>query len=384
MLKILLFSPKGAGPHYFGPGMSAFRMYKSLDKNSVSVSLAHGFKNQEDIDVFDHQYFISEIKKKNILSGIHFLRKAKKWIQENAHKFDVVHCLSAFQIPFMVAYWFEQAGVPVIIKITGSKYIGFNDSSLFSKFLGLKRFRQQNANHITGYISISKEISRKLIESGIESEKIHLIPNGVNTERFQPIEGIKKKELREKLGLANKKTCIFTGSFDDNKNPYLIAKAFQSLSDRNNIQLLLIGPDRDGGIQRNLIKELISNKRLKNIIVRDFISNIDEYYQASDLFVLPSKHEGLSNSMLEALSCGLPAVVTRISGAEDLIDESINGTFVEHSSESLAEVISEYFSDKDKLVAHSAGARKTILESYSSEKILQKHLTLFEKIKRSN
>src|SRR5690554_2903671 len=125
MLKILLFSPKGAGNHYYGPGMNAFRTYSSLNRDDVSVTLLHGYKDQEDYDLFDEQVFISEIENKNVFLGLKFLQKVKTWIDKNANRFDVVHCLTAFHHSFMVSVWFERKGVPVFIKIGQSDHTGF-------------------------------------------------------------------------------------------------------------------------------------------------------------------------------------------------------------------------------------------------------------------
>lgn len=380
MLRILLFSPKGAGNHYYGPGMNAFRMYQKLrSEDQVSLSLAHGYPDQETSGIFDGQHFISDIVNKNLWLGVKFLQNSKKWIQKNARNYDVVHCLTAFQHSFMFAKWFEEQGVPVFIKIGQSDHTGFNENSLQSRILGLNRFRLRHANDITGYVSISKIIRQKLQEAGIRPEKIHDIPNGVDVDRFRPSESSEKKKLREKLDLKDKFTVIFTGAFSDRKNPLLVAQALQSFTPekQKQIQLLLIGPDTDQGKQRREIQNLIQSKGLSNIIVKDFVKNVEDYYKASDLFVLPSNQEGFSNSMLEAQACGLPAVVTKISGSEDLIADSFNGRFISADKDSIYQAINVYFTNPEIVKKESMAARRNILETYSSEVILKKHLELF-------
>ncbi len=380
-MRILLFSPKGAGDHYYGPGINAYRMYKHLDPGSeISLNLAHGYRDQQEYDIFDTQYFISDIVNKNLYLGVKFLYLAKKWVKKNAHKFDVVHCLTAFHHSFMFSLWFEQEGVPVFIKIGQSSYTGFSENSLQSKILGLNRFRKNHANDITGYVSISSLIRENLMKAGIEPDRIHSIPNGVNTDVFSPVNEEKKKQIREQLKLPDRFTIIFTGAFGERKNPLLIAKAFQHFGNRDDIQLLLIGPDLDGGEQRADIQDLIRANKMGNIFVKDFVDDIAPCYQASDLFVLPSTEEGFSNSMLEAQSCGLPAIVTRISGSEDLIDEKENGTFIEVDELSIYEAMKEYFFNEEKHRKHSAGARKKILEKYSSQKVLNQYLDLFARV----
>lgn len=383
-LNILLFSLKGAGPHYYGPGMSAYRMYKRLDSSEATVSLAHGFKNQEETDVFQDHEYISNLEHLNGLTGIKFFFQAKKWIKNNAHRFDVVHCLSAFHPSFLFAVWFEQMGVPSVIKISESKYTGFSESSFVSKILGLKRYRVKHSDLISGYISISSEIEENLLKAGIRQEKIHDIPNGVDTDRFKPVCTSEKKALRKELGLEDKFTVLFTGSFSNRKNPYLITQAFKHFSDKDDIQLILIGPDRDGGKQRALIQTFIRENNISNIHLMDFVNEIEPYYQASDIFILPSNQEGLSNSMLEAQACGLPAIVTPISGAVDLIDEQENGMFIDREIVSVKNAIYEYFSNPAKVQSQSLAAREKIKKRYSTEGVLDEHLKLFKEVYKAS
>ena len=381
MLRILLFSPKGAGEHYYGPGMNAFRMYSSGKPSDVSLTLMHGYRDQKNYDLFDEQVYISEIENKNVFLGIDFLRKAKKWIKQNAHRFDVVHCLTAFHHSFMVSIWFEKQGVPVFIKIGQSDHTGFYQNSLFSRVFGLKKYRVNHANDITGYISISKEIRRKLEHAGIDTHRIHDIPNGVDTDRFSPVHHNEKVDLRKKLGLRDLFTIIFTGAFSDRKNPYLVAKAFSQFEGVNDSQLLLIGPDTDDGTQRKNIEALVHDKGLSNVHVLDFVEKIEDYYRASDLFILPSDQEGFSNSMLEAQACGLPAIVTKISGSEDLITEGKNGSFILRDTQSIIEKMSDYLQDKAMLKKQSVCASKIINKQYRTKKVLGSYIKLFKGIR---
>lgn len=374
---ILLFSTKGAGEHYYGPGISAFRLYKDLNKSNYNLYLAHGYREQADLKLFNDQYFISDLKNGGILNGVKFYRKMKGWVSKYANRFDVVHCLGAFHASFLIAMAFENKNVPVFIKITESQHTGFNKSSWISKILGMQHFRKKNANIITGYISISSEITDKLVDAGINSRKIHFIPNGVDIDRFFPVTQNKKIELRQSLLLPDKFTFLFTGAFSNRKNPFLLVESFKPYYNKDGVQLILIGPDRDDGEQRRKINELIKSKGIKNVVVKDHQNKIEKFYQAADVFVLPSAEEGLSNSMLEALACGLPVITTKISGSEDVINEAKNGIFVNRNKESISNALSFYYQNDESLKDHSQAARTTIVNGYSSKTVLHKHLQLF-------
>jgi len=378
-LKILLFSTKGAGNHYYGPGMSAYRLYRRKNNETVSVSLIHGYINQENLSVFDEQIFIANLKSGDLLSGICFLGKLRKWIKNNANRFDVVHCLGGYHTSFMMAKLCEEQGVPAFIKITESVNTGFNKSSAISNILGLKKYRVRHANDITGYISISSKINKQLISAGIGASKIFNIPNGVDVDLYKPLSVQEKMNLRSEIGFDNTFTIIFTGAFSSRKNPYLIVKAFAKYYNSKKIQLIMIGPDGDGGEERNRIQNVLREYNVKNVHILPFTHDILKYYHISDIFVLPSTEEGLSNSMLEAQACGLPAVVTKISGSEDLIDESCNGQFVSLDEESIISGIDRYYERPDILRIHSINAREKIVEQYSAAEVYNKQIELFNR-----
>ena len=381
MLRLLLFSTKGSGSHYFGPGMSAYRMYKNIDKDNVTLSLAHGHTEQASLNLFDEQYCIGNLKSGGVTDLLLFLFKINKWVQKNAHKFDVVHCLGAFHASFMVAHSFQKAGVPSFIKITESKHTGFTESSFFSELIGFRRYRTKHANDVQGYIAISSEIENKLSAAGVRKDKIIPIPNGVNTDRFKPADKTERARLCNELGINNCFSILFTGAFSERKNPFVITKAFEKLDKSLKTQLILVGPDSDGGEQRNKIMNYIQSRSMENVILREHVADIEKYYQISDLFVLPSNEEGLSNSMLEAMASGLPVCVTKVSGAEDIIKEYKNGTFINRSPDSISEAFQSYINDSELHKKHSAGAFTTIKEGYDSKVILQKHLDLFRNAK---
>jgi len=140
---------------------------------------------------------------------------------------------------------------------------------------------------------------------------------------------------------------------------------------------VLVGPDRDNGTERKCVLNLLSQHKVKNVALLPFTSDILAYYQIADIFVLPSIEEGLSNSMLEAQACGLPAIVTKISGAEDVINENINGRFVTLDVTSIINEIDNYYNHPDLLREHSRNAREKISVEYSAVEMYKKHIDLF-------
>lgn len=377
-MNILLWAPYGAGEHYWGPGMSAYRLYKAGLPKGVKIFLAHGFKDQKDYpDLFENQFFIPELNRESRLSDIKFLWNSKKWINKNYHRFDVIHVLGLYERSFRPSIWFEKKGVPTYCKIT-SIGEGLSEQSLISKLIGLGKYRKNNISKITGFIAISDEIKKSLVNYGIDENKIFQIPNGVNTGRFKPVDNKIKKELRDELNLRDVFIIIFVGGISKRKQPFMIAEAVKELvkKEGKDILFILLGPDRDG-IELEKINSFILTENLsKNILHIENSINPEKFYQASDVFCLPSKREGMSNALLEAMACGLPSLVTPISGSVDLVIEDKNGFYVTNPS-SIRKNVLHYLINKDKLNNHSAKSVEIIKEGFSSEKVLSEHLKLF-------
>lgn len=379
-MNILLWAPYGAGEHYWGPGISAYRLYKSGLPERVKIYLAHGYRDQKEYpEVFEDQFFIPELSSSNRLSEIKFLWNSRKWIDKNFENFDAVHVLGLYEKSFRPAIWLEKKGVPAFCKIT-SIGEGLNEQSLISKLLGLAKYRKYNISHITGFIAISDEIKKSLIEYGIHEHKIFRISNGVNTSRFKPVNNQKKQELRSELNLRDVFTVIFVGGISERKQPSMIVEAIKELvkDDGLDIQLVILGPDRDYN-ELNKIKRIISSESLsENILYIENSNDPEKYYQASDVFCLPSKREGMSNALLEAMACGLPALVTPISGSVDLVNENHNGFYVTDSKE-IREKMLIYESDVKQYSDHSANTVQIIKNGFSSKKVLAAHIKLFER-----
>lgn len=136
-----------------------------------------------------------------------------------------------------------------------------------------------------------------------------VIPNGVDTEIYYPVNSIEKKMIRDRLHLPDESIIwISVGHLSKRKNPNLLISAWKKYfsNDRQNI-LLLIG---DGPLRENCVKQA---QGYDNIIILGRINNIANYLRASDYYISASRAEGMPNAVLEAIACGLPYVLSGIA-----------------------------------------------------------------------
>lgn len=231
-----------------------------------------------------------------------------------------------------------------------------------------------------GFISISSAISREYIKSGIRRNALFDIPNGVDVKRFSPVDSVKKKELLNKLAVWGKRTFVYTGRLTKGKGlEYLVLAWKKLVSEVPDIHLILVGSG--GGYSLSCEEELRrffkENHIEYTVTITGDITNVHEYLQAGDIFVLPSEMEGLSISLLEAMSCGLPCIVSSVVGNLDLIQDGVNGILVPYGDEEkLLEAMKEVLSNKEKNARLGSEARKTVVEKYNIDRIVDQYLSL--------
>jgi glycosyltransferase involved in cell wall biosynthesis len=159
-----------------------------------------------------------------------------------------------------------------------------------------------------------------------------------------------------------------------------VIKAFQKLQEKNiPIHLTIIGD----GILKDEIEKYISNHKIVNIELLGKISQsqVMEEYSKAHILIAPSREEAMSISVLEAVSCGLYVLATRISGNIDVLLENVNGNFVEYgNAENIASKICSFYNEK---FLHNYQypdlMMKFILQNYSWEITAEKYCSYLSK-----
>lgn len=171
-------------------------------------------------------------------------------------------------------------------------------------------------------IASTSTMRRWLIDEGFTAERITVIPNGVDVKRFRPAASDdERRALREQLGLPpNALMVLFVGVISHRKGVDLLLEAWARLEAHHpNAQLWLIGPQREldheeGGFHEHLKRITDHLTQPARVVRRDKVTNIEDYMRAVDVFVLPSRQEGMGNVVIEAMASGVPCVVTPFVG----------------------------------------------------------------------
>lgn len=174
-------------------------------------------------------------------------------------------------------------------------------------------------------LSVSEDLKLHITNLGINEEKVHVVPNGVDTVKFKPAG---KAHARDLLNLPQDKNIVlFVGALRKIKGvDYLIEAAKDFVN--TNTDLFMVG--RDDGLRKSL------EKRAQELKIADHVrftgpvdhEKIPLWISASDILVLPSLSEGRPNVVLEALACEVPVVATNVGGIPELMIDGETGYLV--------------------------------------------------------
>jgi len=268
-------------------------------------------------------------------------------------------------------------GKPTVLKLassgTGGDIKKWDGNPVKRMFIGL-------AKKATVIVALSDHIINELRDAGFLPGKIRRIGNGVDLSVYRKVG--RKGEICKKLGLRLEgKNIIYTGRLSPEKGLDFLIRAFSRLDKTMSLKLLIVGEGREEKKLKSLAKQL---EVTDSVIFVNSGYDINEYLQVSDLFILPSYHEGLSNSLLEAMACGLPVISTRVGGSIDVIEDGINGLLVDvGNEEQLIYVISSVLNDTSMAVRLGENARKTVVERYNLDKIVETYVKLYSELDRA-
>lgn len=235
------------------------------------------------------------------------------------------------------------------------------------------------------FVAISGPIREEYLSAGVPPERIAAIPNGVDTELHRPADAARREVLRKELGLPSGRLWIYTGKLNRGKGLEMLLAAWSRIcAERADVHLALVG----GGANQFLscesdLREIIARERLEDrVTLTGYVTNVDEYLQASDGFVLPSESEAMPISLLEAFSCGLPCVATRAGGIVDVVEHERTGLLSDVADEAgLTDNLRRLLDDPDLGRALGTAARRAVLSHYGIDAVADRHVELFASLR---
>jgi glycosyltransferase involved in cell wall biosynthesis len=310
-------------------------------------------------------------------SSLPFHLGVVRTLRQARGKVDVVHVHGHGPEAFSAAIGGRLAGLPVLVK-----------PSTAGPGSGLERWGgagQQPARRwllrrgVWRWIAVSERAREELLRAGAPAERVALVPNGVDTERYSPLAAAARERLRAEFGLWPHEVVVAAvARLTAHKRIDLLVRAAASLNRAGHpLRLWVIGRGEEQAALESLARELAPPGMVTFCGWLRRAETIRRL-QAADLYVACSRWEGLSNALLEAMACGLAPVSTRVSGAEDLLVDGRNGRLVAVDDEAaLAAATGALVADSGARARLGAAARATIECRYSLDCTAEALLALY-------
>ena len=264
---------------------------------------------------------------------------------------------------------------------SGLRKFGASQQSLpFRLFLGFRNVILKKAD---AFSATSPEIASEWVSNKVPLDKIYLIPNGVDTNRFAPVGAEQRSFLREKLNLSQSATIvIFTGRLVSYKGLPLLLKVWKEIQCKHeNVLLLLAGT---GGLDihncETELREYVKSTGLeKDVIFLGAVQNVPEYLQAADLFAFPTENDAFPSSIVEAMACALPVVTTPVGAIKTIVTHRETGLLVQpRNFEQLFEALDVMLSDKELASRLGQAAWQAVQNQYAAGNVTEQYLSLFQ------
>jgi len=291
---------------------------------------------------------------------ISFFIKSTVFALINRRKYDLVHAFSGLPGGATALL----TGKPYIISLRGTDVAGYEErfSGLVRLIKPLIKLTWKKAS----MVDTNSQFLKNLVLKILPDLKIEVIPNGVDLKKFYPT----KKLAKQSIILCNAR-------FGKRKGIEYLIKAMPAvLKAEPEAKLWLVGD----GIEKEKLEELSARLDLAEKI--QFLGRVEhnklpKIYRQANLFVLPSLSESFSNSLLEALACGLPIAATNIGGNPELVNK--NGILVPPKDvNSLSKAIIKLL--KNKKISQKMGKDSWLIANkYSWSKTAKMYVGLYKK-----
>lgn len=236
-------------------------------------------------------------------------------VRKLPNKPDIIHVDWIYPDAYAVLNWALAQKTPVVLTVHGRKTMGSPNNQL--KHL----WPLQHAKKI---IAVSADLKKQILEKfhGIQQDKIAVIPNGVNPERFKPMS---RQQARQALNLQqNIKLVLNVARLSEEKAQAVLLKAVANVQDAH---VCIVG---NGPLRRSL-QDLIKHLQLSSrarLIGQIEHESIPLWMAAADIVCLPSLHEGSPVTLYEALACGTPVVASNVGGIPEIVNNPKLGILV--------------------------------------------------------
>jgi glycosyltransferase involved in cell wall biosynthesis len=305
---------------------------------------------------------------------------------------DVVQLVGTLRLKSVPALSRLRAmGIPLVYAVTNtSKLMPKANRSRLRQAVSLRRWRYRRLFNYMDCIVVNNSPMLDLMRAMGVTTRIEVIPNGINLRRFRVAgDDDGPQRLRERLGIGGDQAMITTvGGVMPRKGSDLLLEAWVRMNRTlGNTHLVFVGPRKDlenprlADFRARLAGLVDSSGSPERIHFVGLTDNVETWLQASQLFVLPSRHEGMPNSVIEAMACGTPVIITPFVGlSDDLGRAGEQYLLAGFDASELADTMAGVLNDREMAASLRRHGREWIEQTMDLRHSLDRYAALYREL----
>jgi glycosyltransferase involved in cell wall biosynthesis len=261
------------------------------------------------------------------VNSLLYLVDALVWMVRNRNRYDVIHCQQMFGAAVVGLVAKSLLGKPVLVRVTTTGELG---EVRHVRRTPPANLRLRQLRNVDRWVALTHDMQREVLTLDARPQRVCVIPNGVAAPEDAAYRPGVKERRRAQLGIPFARTALYAGRLSEEKNLDTLLCAWKLLENAfPEAHLLVCG---EGGRFRNVAAQLRGLAAQLGIEAKahflGHVANPVDYMLASDLFVLPSRTEGMSNSLVEAMAAGAAIVATDIPANRELLVNDVEALLV--------------------------------------------------------
>ncbi len=367
-------------PDLGGSEKQALELSRALAGRGVGVTVLTrrrgGLPAEEDVDGF-RVLRLGVFGPRSADSAV-FMLKSFFWLLHNRDSYDAVHVHLASSPAVAAVLASRLTGKKTVVKLGGGRgvdEITLSAGTLLGR-LKLAFFRAFRPELLVMNREVYDWLKGTPAYSGLG---LRLFRNGVDTGHYTPLLYNEKINAKTALGLDNSQLFLFVGRLSPEKRVKEFLEVWAELlsegTQRPRARLLIVGD----GPERPALERAVADLGLSgSAALAGRKENLLPYYRAADVFILPSISEGLSNSMLEAMSCGVAVLASRVGGAREAVEPGVSGCLFDPLNRAeLKQCLRAHLADRGLAARMGERARERAVEGYSMARVADELMTIY-------
>lgn len=349
-LSILMFDAAFPFPIIGGKEKQAYLLSKELKEQGVNI-FALSYKHND-----NKSEVVSMINIKRIERGIFSVPSLILFLFKMRFNYKILHIHTPSRIGLVMVILGKMFSYKVVFKFPGEALLKEN-KNFFWKFIVKKSDM---------FVVLEERTYSKLLEYSFIKKRIFMIENGV--------------EIKEKRKIIEKDIIelIFLGRLHPIKRCDDLLRACKKLdNDFKNWHLTIVG---DGELFEELLNLSVELGISEKVTFAGYQNNPSEWLEKSDIFLITSDSEGMSNSMLEAMAIGIPIITTRVSSVETMLGKDYEYTINARDVDSLSKKIFELATNFEKRKFLSSYIYTRCIDNFSIESVAKKYIERYKKL----